>query len=250
MRRDSAAIVLMLLSIGCMHAAKPQTQPPPVAAAPETSTVPTAVPAEAGSPASTDKAEAEPAPPPKPQAESAPPVKSQPQAAAPVQSQPQAAPTEKAPPQPAPTAKAQPQPVPAKRPAQPSPSAKGQAEPAPPAKAQAQPAAPAKQAAAPGTLDLEALKARLKETKAIGLMTKLSLKNKVDDLLDEFRQHHAGKSMPTVAELRRAYDLLMMKVLSLLQDKDKQLASDILSSREGIWGLLADPKKFAALQAE
>ena len=81
-------------------------------------------------------------------------------------------------------------------------------------------------------------------------MTKLSLKNKVDDLLDEFRQHHAGKPMPTVSELRRAYDLLMMKVLSLLQDKDQQLASDILSSRERIWGLLADPKKFADLQAE
>jgi hypothetical protein len=64
----------------------------------------------------------------------------------------------------------------------------------------------------------------------------------VDDLLDQFRQHHSGKPMPTVAELRRSYDLLMMKVLSLLQDHDQQLASDILSSRERIWGLLADPK--------
>jgi len=81
-------------------------------------------------------------------------------------------------------------------------------------------------------------------------MTKLSLRNKVDDLLAQFRQHHAGKPMPTVAELRRSYDLLMMKVLSLLQDHDQQLASDILSSRERIWGMLADPKSFAALQAE
>ncbi len=51
-----------------------------------------------------------------------------------------------------------------------------------------------------------------------------------------------------MAELRRSYDLLMMKVLSLLQDHDQRLASDIVSSRERIWGLLADPKKFAALQ--
>ena len=198
MRRDSAAIVLMMLSIGCMHETKPQTQPPPVAAAPETSTAPQ------GS---------------------------------------KAAPATKAK-SPAPVSKAKA--VPAKT----APSVKSQAQPTPPAKAQAQLAPPAKQATAPGTLDLEGLKARLRQTKAIGVMTKLSLKNKVDDLLDEFRQHHAGKPMPTVSELRRAYDLLMMKVLSLLQDKDKQLASDILSSREGIWGLLADPKKFAALQAE
>jgi hypothetical protein len=97
-------------------------------------------------------------------------------------------------------------------------------------------------------LDLEALKTRLKDTKAIGLMTKLSLKNQVDDLLDEFRKHHSGNPKPTMAELRRSYDLLMMKVLSLLQDHDQRLASDIVSSRERIWGLLADPKKFAALQ--
>ena len=80
-------------------------------------------------------------------------------------------------------------------------------------------------------------------------MTKLSLKNQVDDLLDKFKKHYAGNATPTMADLRRSYDLLMMKVLSLLQDDDQKLASDILSSRERIWGLLADPKSFAALQA-
>jgi hypothetical protein len=121
------------------------------------------------------------------------------------------------------------------------------AKPQPAAPAKAQPAAPVRQTSAP-TLDLEALKTRLKQTKAIGLMTKLSLKNQVDDLLDEFRKHHSGNPTPTMAELRRSYDLLMMKVLSLLQDHDQRLASDIVSSRERIWGLLADPKEFAALQ--
>ena len=41
----------------------------------------------------------------------------------------------------------------------------------------------------------------------------------------------------------------MMKVLSLLQDSDRMLASAIVSSREAIWGLLADQKKFDALQS-
>jgi hypothetical protein len=44
-------------------------------------------------------------------------------------------------------------------------------------------------------------------------------------------------------------DLLMMKVLSLLQDEDQALASAIVSSREAIWSVLADPKKFASLDA-
>jgi len=116
--------------------------------------------------------------------------------------------------------------------------------PRPPASSKAS-AAP--QATAASALDLEALKTELKETKAIGLMTKLSLKNKVDDLLGDFRKHHAGKAKPTLTELRRTYDLLMMKVLSLLQDRDQKLASEIVSSREQIWGMLADPHKFATL---
>lgn len=49
-----------------------------------------------------------------------------------------------------------------------------------------------------------------------------------------------------MAQFRR----VLLSLLSLLQDLDKQLASDILSSRERIWGPLANPKTFAALQAE
>ena len=192
MIRYSAVIMFMVSSAGCMHDAKPETQPPPVVAAP-----------------AAPKRRLQISKAPAMAAKAAPPAKRR--------------------------AAAQPAKAPASKP---------QATPQKP-----QPATPPKPAAAAPTLDLDALEARLKQTKAIGLMTKLSLKNKVDDLLDEFRRHHAGKPMPTVAQLRRSYDLLMMKVLSLLQDRDQQLASDILSSRERIWGLLVDPKSFAALQA-
>jgi hypothetical protein len=110
------------------------------------------------------------------------------------------------------------------------------------------PAAAAPETEAGASLDLDALKTQLKATKALGVFTKLALKNQVDDLMEKFREHHAGKATPSVTELRRSYDLLMMKVLSLLQDHDPNLASEIVSSRERIWGLLVDPKKFAALQ--
>jgi hypothetical protein len=119
----------------------------------------------------------------------------------------------------------------------------------PPPQSAAKTAAPSSATVPSPTLDLTALKEQLRSTKAIGLMTKLTLKNQVDDLLDGFRDYYAGKGKVTMPQLRQTYDLLMMKVLSLLQDKDQKLASDIVASREVIWALLADPKEFAALDA-
>jgi len=106
----------------------------------------------------------------------------------------------------------------------------------------------AKTPAAAAPLDLKALEEELKETKAIGFFTKITLKNQVDDLLDKFREYHQGKAKLTMTDLRRSYDLLIMKVLSLLQDEDQKLAAAIASSREAIWRLLADPMSFATLE--
>ncbi len=96
-------------------------------------------------------------------------------------------------------------------------------------------------------LDLTALETRLEETKAIGAFTKITLKNQVDDLLDQFRAYHQGRIKTTLVELRQPYDRLLLKVLSLLQDDDPDLARKIVTSREAIWGILADPAKFATL---
>jgi hypothetical protein len=96
-------------------------------------------------------------------------------------------------------------------------------------------------------LDLKALETRLKETKAIGVFTKLTLKNQVDDLLNQFRAYYQGQVKATLAELRQPYDRLLLKVLSLLQDDDPDLAREIVASREAIWSILADPAKFATL---
>lgn len=111
--------------------------------------------------------------------------------------------------------------------------------------------APARSAPSPSALatvpalDLAGLEQRLRETHAIGVFTKLSLKNQVDDLLAQFRAFHQGHSQVTVAQLRQKYEVLFMKVVSLLQDDDPALASAVTSSREAIWGVLTDPKKFA-----
>jgi hypothetical protein len=103
---------------------------------------------------------------------------------------------------------------------------------------------PEKAPRATPALDLKSLEQRLRETRAIGSFTKLSLKNQVDDLLDDFRAYYSGKLKTQLSALRQRYDLLMMKVLSLLQDSDTALAAAISSSREDIWGILKDPVKF------
>jgi hypothetical protein len=84
-------------------------------------------------------------------------------------------------------------------------------QPAGPTVAAASPAPPAKTPDAAPPLDLKALEQRLRDTKAIGMFTKLSLKNKVDDLLDEFEDYYAGKPKYTVKALRQPYDLLLMR---------------------------------------
>jgi hypothetical protein len=96
-------------------------------------------------------------------------------------------------------------------------------------------------------LDLASLQQRLRDTRAIGVFAKLTLKNQVDDLLEEFRDFYKGSIKTPLTALRQRYDLLMMKVLTLLQDSDSALAATILSSREAIWGVLNDPKQFAQL---
>jgi hypothetical protein len=97
------------------------------------------------------------------------------------------------------------------------------------------------------TLDLTTLEQRLRDTKAIGVFTKLSLKNQVDDLLAEFREFHQKRDQTMLASLRQAFDLLVLKVLSLLQDGDPTLARDVSSSREALWNILTDPNKFQNL---
>ena len=182
--------------------------------------------------------------------------------------QPKVAETQPAAPEPAatPVTPATPQPAPAAVPAPgvtttaPPPAPGKVAPPVPPVARTPAPVARAPQPAAPPvvvppapvaplTLDLKALTEQLKATKAIGIFTKLALRNQVDDLLQQFREYYEGKTRRTMPELRQSYNLLMMKVLSLLQDDDQKLASAIVSSREAIWGLLADPKTFATLQS-
>jgi hypothetical protein len=206
-----AGFCFLLLAGGC--ACMPGPQPPPREPQPAAPVPQASIPAE----------------PPKPGAPSAavPEVRAPSETAAPKPSAPRPAP---APAASKPIARTEP-------PAAPQPA---------PKKPAAAPAAEAPRPSAP-TLDLKSLETRLRETNAIGVMTKLTLKGQVEDLLDRFRAYHDGKVRIQLAELRQPYDTLILKVLALLQDKDPPLASAIAGSREAIWAILADRAKFLKL---
>jgi hypothetical protein len=222
----AAGVLFGLLAAGCVAV---QHAPPPEPPAPAVQTVPIAV-----------------APPAVAAPQTAPSVVAAPVPASPVEPIRPAAPTAlPRPPSPQVATRTRPaaqaaQAVPAKPPAAVT-SAKAATPPVP--KAAAAPVAP-KPAAPP--LDLTSLETRLRETKAIGVFTKISLKNQVDDLLVKFRAYHKRQAALSLAELRQSYDMLLLKVLSLLQDSDPSLARDIVASRAAIWSILADPEKFSS----
>ena len=161
---------------------------------------------------------------------------------------------------PAPTPPAAPKTAEAPPPLTPAPAPKSADVPATPAPAPSRPTPPApappKTAAvpkqetrpaspAPPPLDLAGLEKRLRDTKAIGVFTKLSLKNQVDDLIADFKAFHDRRSSIKLEDLRERYNGLMLKVLSLLQRDDPPLARDLSASREALWTVLTDPVKFA-----
>jgi hypothetical protein len=96
-------------------------------------------------------------------------------------------------------------------------------------------------------LALATLEQRLKDTDAVGVFTKLALKNQIDDLLGQIRAHHEGRGKFTLTQLRQSYDQLLLKVHDLLKKGDPPLASAIMNSRESIWIVLTDPVRFAKL---
>jgi hypothetical protein len=100
---------------------------------------------------------------------------------------------------------------------------------------------------APPALDLAALRRRLRATPALGTLTKLSIRSEVSELLAQFRAYYAGESGVTLPELRHRYELLITRVVVLLQDGDPELARAVSSSREAIWAILSDRRKFATL---
>jgi hypothetical protein len=96
-------------------------------------------------------------------------------------------------------------------------------------------------------ISLEELAQRIRETSAIGAFTKLSLKNDIDDLVDALRRYHERKE-GDLEMLHARYDALVLKLMTLLEDDEPELALALGRSRKTIWGKLVNPVEFAKLQ--
>ena len=95
--------------------------------------------------------------------------------------------------------------------------------------------------------DLDTLVDRVSHSKNLGFLTKISLKQDVDQLLESIRKYHAGIGESSLERARERYDVMVHKLIILLQDKDKELAKAIGDSREKLWAILSDEKKFAGI---
>lgn len=95
--------------------------------------------------------------------------------------------------------------------------------------------------------DLDTLVDRVSHSKHLGFLTKISLKQDVDSLLEGIRKYHNGTGEGSLDQARERYDVLVHKLIVLLQDKDEMLARNIEDGREKMWAILSDEKKFAGI---
>jgi hypothetical protein len=99
---------------------------------------------------------------------------------------------------------------------------------------------------APPALSLEELGQRIKETKALGVFTKLALKNDIDALLAAIAAYHE-RGEGRIEVLRTRFEALVLKVTTLLEKDEPALATALARSRDDIWSRLVDPAAFAKI---
>jgi hypothetical protein len=99
---------------------------------------------------------------------------------------------------------------------------------------------------APKEVDLDELEDGLRETEAIGLATKLTLKSKLDSLIESFREFHQGKGDHRIQTLQERFGGLLNKTLALVREDDPRLFRRISAARRGLWLMVSDPVRFQA----
>lgn len=94
---------------------------------------------------------------------------------------------------------------------------------------------------------LDKLYEDLENTKAIGIFTKLSIKNNATRLQESFGAYHKGERPPDLEDLRHRYNLMVQEMMVLVQDKDPELAREIQDTKQLLWSILSDPEKYESI---
>jgi len=98
-------------------------------------------------------------------------------------------------------------------------------------------------------VDLEMLTAALRETKAIGKITKIRLGSDIKKVLSRLESWHDNKSKFTLDQLEEQYNLLLMKIAILIHDDDLFLHQQLCNAWAGIWLDLKDPDRFRQMRS-
>jgi len=89
-------------------------------------------------------------------------------------------------------------------------------------------------------VDFEILEQRIRKTSAIGGLAKLKLSGDIKKMVADLKTYHGGGSPHTLEQHREQYDLLYMKVVSRVQDKDPELFHHLCNAWEPLWTTLQD----------
>jgi len=89
-------------------------------------------------------------------------------------------------------------------------------------------------------VNFEILEAEIRKTKAFGAFAKLSLSGDINKMVADLKTYHAGDSPLTLEQHREQYDLLYMKVVSQVQDKDPELFNKLCNAWDPLWAELQD----------
>lgn len=98
-------------------------------------------------------------------------------------------------------------------------------------------------------VDLRTLTAALRDTKAVGTMTKIRLRNDINRVLGRLERWHGNKSRFTLDQLEEQYHMLLMKIATLIHDDDLVLHQQLCNAWAGIWLDLKDPDRFRQVRS-
>lgn len=98
------------------------------------------------------------------------------------------------------------------------------------------------QSQADGVANVQVLEDRLKHTRAIGIFTKLAIRNDILDLVEEIATYRKQAQLQQrLKEIRSSFDGLVLKIMALLED-DPALSRDLYTNRELLWNSLLEVK--------
>ena len=83
--------------------------------------------------------------------------------------------------------------------------------------------------------NLDTLITKLKETKALGVFTKLALKGDMEEIIAMANGYQRVAAFSELQSVRELFDGLVLKTITLLNDKDPNLAADMYQARDLVW---------------